>query len=260
MQRGAHCRRLGPFDEPLNFERVQKRGEFVLRCGAPCQSQKCGRTSDSERIPSVLMMNESLSVTQVTLNLTLPTAARVSMRSFHFYWSGGKRCQRRSKRRPAAVEELDSETVAEIAVRAALVVPARGQAGRQSSTGRADSGAREWRDPRLDSTAAPDLLRTKLRRAHGFLVALMAGGVHKDARGSRGLLVVACARGDLRVTPCSAQQRHVWRNRQCQHNRKYNCSEREHVMLNPLSRKKDATDRPRAGFKRGGFSHLLAIC
>ena len=77
--------------------------------------------------------------------------------------------------------------------------------------------------------APPHVLPEELRSADRG-IAIIAGVVLNHARGSGGLLVVACHRGShLRVTPCSAQQRGVWRHCQCQHNREDNCS--EHVIL-----------------------------
>src|SRR5436190_1328598 len=76
--------------------------------------------------------------------------------------------------------------------------------------------------------AAPHVLSKELRRMYCYPLAFIGAGVRDDARrGGRELLVVACARGGhVRVTPCPAQQRGVWPNRQCQHDRNYKCSKR----------------------------------
>lgn len=68
-----------------------------------------------------------------------------------------------------------------------------------------------------------------------------AAGVRTDPRGSSLFLVVAVARGGrLWVTPRSTQQRGVWPNCQCQHDRKYSCS--KHVMLAGANGKNDANE------------------
>ena len=108
---------------------------------------------------------------------------------------------------------------------------------------------------------APHVLPEELHGGHGYLVALIAGGVRNPRRGSRGLVVGAWARGGhRRVTPCSAQQRGIWPNCQCQHNRNYNCSKGEHVMLNPLGGKKGANEPAASGFQNRRRFPLSAPC